>query len=71
MRYRAVNDLYGYVFETDDYDAKEVANKLHLKHLVRDMILCNITVPMTVYDENNTFIRVITQDSFPPIECLV
>lgn len=68
MRYFAIWD--NGIIQTDDYDKNEVEKQLHLKHLCRDLIISDIEDPVRVYDENNRFIRVITQYSFPPLDLM-
>lgn len=66
MRYFAIWD--DGIIQTDDYDKEEVSKQLHLKNICRDLVMCNVEDPVRVYDENNRFIRVVTQDTFAPLE---
>ena len=55
---------------TDDYDKEEIQKNRHIKDLVRDMKISGITDPVRLYDENGHFIRVVTSDSYTPLECM-
>lgn len=41
---------------TDEYTDSEIMKNLHIKHLMRDIELCNIRGKVRVYDEKNRFV---------------
>lgn len=59
MRYIA---MFGKgAFLTDDYSPEEIRQKLHIKHILKDIELAGIKNKVFVYDENNKFICVLNQ----------
>lgn len=66
MRFYAIWD--DGILQTDDYDKDEIKHNRHIVNLVRDLVLNDIVATVRVYDENNRFIRTITQNSIQPIE---
>ena len=41
---------------TDDYTKSEIKQKLHIKHLLRDIKEWNIKGTVTVFDQNDKFV---------------
>jgi len=57
MKFYAISEVSGICVFTDDYDEKEIANKLHLRHLRDDARRYpKFKYPIQVFDQNSRFI---------------
>lgn len=56
MKYKAIFEN-GIIY-TDDYDEKEVAERLHIDHLRHDLRKRHINTPAVCFDEKNRLVEI-------------
>lgn len=66
MRFYAIWD--DGIIQTDDYDKDEIKHNRHIINIVKQLVVNDVMAVVRVYDENNRFIKTVTQNSIQPIE---
>lgn len=57
MKFYATNEKSNCWVMTDDYDAEEIKNNLHIKNIIDDFKRLPLTKHISIFDENMNLVR--------------